>query len=193
MNIITDKLPDSIEYKGNNYPVKTDFKVWLKFYQIIKDKNKSPAEKSTEAILCCFDRERCRKLPDTCNDALEALLSFFSGSSMPENGKMTKRREKVFDFAEDAGYIYSAFFQEYGIDLADSSMHWYRFLALLNGLSESNQLRKIIAWRSVNLSEIKDPKRRAFCRRMKEFYRLSDDGISVLTEGNIASELDKAF
>ena len=193
MNIITDILPESIEYKGTDYPVKTDFKVWLKFYQIIKDKNKSPAEKSTQAILCCFDRERCKKLPDTCIDALEALLSFFSGGNKPENSKNAEKRDRVFDFTEDAGYIYSAFFREYGIDLSKCGMHWYRFLALLNGLSESTQLKKIIAWRSVNLSEIKDPKRRDFYRRMKSFYKLSGDGNSVLTEGNIASELDKAF
>jgi len=193
MNIITDTLPDSIEYKGKSYPVKTDFKVWLKFHQIITDKHKSSAEKSALCILCCFDRVRCKKLPDTCFDALYALLTFFSGDAAPDKGKKSVKREKVFDFTEDAGYIYSAFFQEYGIDLSKCSMHWYRFLALLNSLSESTQLRKIIAWRSVNLSEIKDPKRRDFYRKMKDFYRLSQDGNSALTEGNIASELDKAF
>jgi hypothetical protein len=193
MNIITDILPDCVEYKGKNYPVKTDFKVWLKFHQIMKDKNKSPAEKSTNAILCCFDRGRCKELPDTCFEAIEALFNFFSGSRNSENGNNSPKREKVFDFTEDAGYIYSAFFQEYGIDLAFSSMHWYRFLALLNGLSESSQLRRIIAWRSINLSEITDTKRRDFYRRMKNFYKLSDGGNSALSEGNIASELDKAF
>lgn len=193
MNIITDILPDSIEYKGKNYPVKTDFKVWLKFHKILKDKNKSPAEKSTLSILCCFDGERCKKLPDTSTEALEALLSFFSGGYRTEKGERSAKSEKVFDFTEDSGYIYSAFFQEYGIDLSRTSMHWYRFLALLNGLSESTQLRKIIAWRSVNLSEIKDPKRRDFYRRMKNIYKLSSDRKSALTEGKIASELGKAF
>jgi len=193
MNIITDVLPDSVEYNGKSYAVKTDFKVWLKFHSIITDNTKTPAEKSIDAILCCFDGKRCKRLPDTAEDAIAALLQFFCEKTETKSGKKASKSEKVFDFTEDSGYIYAAFFQEYGIDLSKSSMHWYRFLALLNGLSEDTKLRKIIAWRGVNLSGIKDSERREFYRKMKNRYRLCSGKDSVLCEADIADEINKAF
>lgn len=192
MNIITDALCDSVEFKGEIYPVKTDFKVWLKFHQIVTDKSKNSAEKSTSCILCCFDSKRCKRLPDTLEDTMEVLFKFFAAASSNKNGKKRKKCKKVFDFTEDSEYIYSSFFQEYGIDLAKTNMHWYSFLALLNGLSENTRLGKIIAWRSVDLSKIEDPKRRDFYRRMKDLYELESSD-ERLTEVNIADELSRAF
>ena len=193
MNIITDILPESVNYNGKDYPLKTDFKVWLKFHSIVTDKKSTPAEKSAKAILCCFDSRKCKRLPDTMEDTMALLLKFFSGNTEADSGKYAPKKERVFDFAEDSGYIYAAFFQEYGIDLSESSMHWYRFLALLNGLSENTKLRKIIAWRGVNLSEIKDSGRREYFRRMKSFYRLGKAENGILTEKDIAEEISTAF
>lgn len=190
MNIITDKLPESVSFLGKSFPIRTDFKVWLKFDQIIKDKDKSPAEKFTAAVLCCFDADKCKKLPDSYEETMALLLDFFAG--MPGGRNNGTAGEKVFDFSEDAEYIFASFFQEYGIDLAESSMHWYKFLALLGGLSENCPLKKAIAWRSVNLAEIEDAKRRSYCRKMKKFYSLKG-GTAVKSEKNIAEELNKAF
>lgn len=192
MNIITDALDDTVEFKGEIYPVKTDFKVWLKFHQIVTDKSKSSAQKSASCILCCFDKKRCKRLPDTLEDTMEVLFKFFAANNEPKCEKNGKKGRKVFDFTEDSEYIYSSFFQEYGIDLAKIDMHWYRFLALLNGLSEKTQLGKIIAWRSMDLSRIDDPKRRDFYRRMKALYKF-DSGDERLSEGNIADEISRAF
>lgn len=191
MNIITDTLPKSVSLGGKQYPIKTDFKVWLKFYQIIKDKSKSPAEKFTDAVLCCFDPEKCKKLPDSYEETIKVLFDFFAGTPTGQKGK--KSAEKIFDFTEDASYIYSSFFQEYGIDLTESSMHWFKFLTLLSGLSEDSRLKKVIAWRNINLADIDDPKRRSLCRKIKEFYRLKEDGNTVLSGNSIAEELSKAF
>ena len=191
MNIITDKLPESITFKGTEYPIKTDFKVWLKFYEIMTDRVKSPAEKFTDAVLCCFDSEKCKKLPDSYEETAALLFNFFAG--MPSEQGAKKSAEKVFDFAEDAKYIFASFFQEYGIDLSESAMHWFKFLALLNGLSENSLLKRVIAWRSIDLSEIKDTKRRSLCLKMKQIYRLKGNGDRALTEEAIAEELSKAF
>ncbi|MBR4721405.1 MAG: hypothetical protein IK057_06565 [Clostridia bacterium] len=188
MNIITDRLPETVDFGGGKYPIKTDFKVWLKFHEIITDKSKSPAEKFTDAVLCCFDSQKCKKLPDSYEETMSVLFSFFAGE--PKEKKAVKSQEKVFDFTEDSEYIFTSFLAEYGIDLSESSMHWYKFLALLGGLSENSQLKKVIAWRSVNLADIENPKRRNFYRKMKEFYSLKN---SALNEKGLAEELSKAF
>ena len=190
MNIITDKLPESISFSGEQYPVKTDFKVWLRFYKTVTDRTKSPAEKFTEAVLYCFDSTKCKKLPPDYEKTMSLLLDFFAG--MPKGTSGGNGKKKVFDFTEDAEYIFTSFFREYGIDLSETSMHWYKFLALLGGLSEESRLKKVIAWRSVNLADIKDPKQRDFCRRMKEIYKLKC-GNSAIGEKSIAEEFAKAF
>ena len=191
MNIITDRLPEAVIFGSKSYPIKTDFKVWLRFHGIITDKNKSPAEKFTDAVLCCFDSEKCKKLPDNYEETMSVLFSFFAG--MPKDVKTAKSVEKVFDFTQDSEYIFVSFLAEYGIDLSESSMHWYKFLALLGGLSESSQLKKAIAWRSVNLADIKDSKKRSLYRKMKEFYSLKDNKIPALNEKDFAEKLSKAF
>lgn len=192
MNIITDALPESVELENKIYPIKTDFKVWLKFYRIMSDKNKSPAERSAAAIVCCFDSKKCKSLPDTLEKTMKLLFDFYAGTAERDSDKKASVGKKVFDFNEDAEYIYAAFFQEYGIDLAKSEMHWYRFLALFNNLSENTRLGRIIAWRSVDLSKIEDSKRRDFYRRMKALYKLEGNGVD-LTEKDIATEISKAF
>ena len=191
MNIITDRLPEAVIFGSKSYPIKTDFKVWLRFHGIITDKNKSPAEKFTDAVLCCFDSEKCKKLPDNYEETMSVLFSFFAG--MPKDVKTAKPVEKVFDFTQDSEYIFVSFLAEYGIDLSESSMHWYKFLTLLGGLSESSQLKKAIAWRSVNLADITDSKKRSLYRKMKEFYSLQKDKTPALNEKDFAEKLSKAF
>ena len=191
MNIITDKFPESVGFSGEEFPIKTDFKVWLRFYEIITDKNKSPAKRFTDAVLCCFDSDKCKKLPDSYEVTLSLLFGFFAGGEAKKDGK--PKKEKVFDFSEDAEYIFVSFLSEYGIDLSESSMHWYKFLALLGGLSEKSPLKKAVAWRCVNLAEIEDTKRRNYCRKMKEFYRLKGGKNSTLDEKSAAETLFHAF
>ena len=52
----------------------------------------------------------------------------------------------VLDYDKDAPYIYAAFLEQYGIDLIDARLHWYKFLALLHGLHDT-ELNRIIAAR----------------------------------------------
>ena len=52
----------------------------------------------------------------------------------------------VLDYDKDSPYIYAAFLEQYGIDLVDTRLHWYKFLALLHGLHDT-ELNRIIAAR----------------------------------------------
>ena len=189
MNIITDTLPEQIYFDGDIYSLKTDFKVWLKFYDIVRDSRKSVSEKITEAVLCCFDSAKCKKLPDTAEKTLELLMRFFT--EFKENGDSKYDGKRCFDLSEDSKYIYAAFLQEYGIDLTSCKMHWFKFIALLDALTDKTQLKRIVAIRSVDLAEIGDKKRRDYYRRLKSFYELQ--GGPALSEKDIAGSLEKAF
>ena len=45
-------------------------------------------------------------------------------------------RDPAYSFAQDAPYIYAAFKEQYGIDLTEVEMHWWKFMALFESLNE---------------------------------------------------------
>lgn len=61
--------------------------------------------------------------------------------------------KRVYSIKQDAKYIYSSFMQDYGIDLFEEQgkLHWFKFLALLEGLSEDTKFRKVIEIRTMKL------------------------------------------
>ena len=52
----------------------------------------------------------------------------------------------VLDYVKYVPYIYVVFLEQYGIDLIDAHLHWYKFLALLHGLHDT-ELNRIISAR----------------------------------------------
>lgn len=83
-------------------------------------------------------------------------------------------KEKTLDFEQDSSLIYSAFRQTYGINLYEEfgKMHWYEFIALLEGLPEDTllyQVRSIRQWEPQK-GDSKEYKRKM--RKLKEQYKL---------------------
>ena len=81
--------------------------------------------------------------------------------------------------------IYSAFYQQYHIDLAAAKMHWWQFKVLFSGLNEDTQFIKVIGYRNTDLSEIKNTE-------MNGAFRYANWGVSMKTvesnEPNICTE-----
>ena len=69
-----------------------------------------------------------------------------------------KQQLPVFDFEEDAEYIYASFMLDYGIDLIDvqGQLHWKKFIALFQGLSESSKIREVMKIRSMEVPRYDD-------------------------------------
>lgn len=192
MNILCDKLPSYIEIDGKKYEINTDFRIWIKFQEIMESGIFKPNEKIVLAILNCFTSAKCKSLPPDSQKTIDALFCFFGGKSNNDGEKQnSKFSKKIFDFTKDADYILSAFYQEYGIDLTVCNMHWYKFLALLNGLTDRTRFVKILEYRSIDPDGIKDEKKRNFYRKMKKIYALSQDG--KISEQDIADKLTEAF
>ena len=53
-------------------------------------------------------------------------------------------------------------------------MHWWKFKALFDGLNENTEIVKIMGYRSVNLSQIKDSEKRNYYKKMKRLYAIPD-------------------
>lgn len=129
-----DELPTRVEYKGKVYRLSLSFDRVLHFYDLQKEDLSDAAK--LELALFLFVPE---KHPNEIGLLTAILDLLFEPSRQAENGKS-------FDFEQDAKYIYAAFMQTYGIDLflERDRLHWWKFIALLNGLPSNTRFSEII-------------------------------------------------
>ena len=110
--------------------------------------------------------------------AINNILWFYSGGKELANSnkkKNTRNNKQIYNYEFDAEYIYSAFMQEYKIDLQDiESLHWWKFKALFNGLTEETQFVKIMGYRTIDISKIKDKKEKKRYKELQRLYALPD-------------------
>lgn len=177
MSILTETLADKISVCGAEVGIKTDFRVWLRFGELLK--SEMPFyKKITEAIELCV--EPGERLPADVPSLFEGLCEFYFGKRKCTGG--TKKR--VMDTECDAEYIFAAFYQQYGVDLTEEKMHWQKFRALLAGLSEDTCFMRIVGIRAADDSG----KNSKELKRLKEIYALP---ISSDTEA--AETISEAF
>ena len=87
------------------------------------------------------------EMPGRCKFA--ELFSFSRPENVLPRSTSSGSNNIILDYEIDADLIYSAFMEQYGIDLIDiEELHWHKFLALLNGLSGSTKLREVMGYRS---------------------------------------------
>lgn len=103
------------------------------------------------------------------------------------------RRTAVYDFDEDFEYLWGAFLSEYGIDLVECSMHWWKFRALMMSLSEDCRFSKILAYRSMDTSKIENREVRRFYEKMKRRLSLPDRRTAEERERDTAECLEVFF
>lgn len=58
------------------------------------------------------------------------------------------RGKQIFSYEYDDEYIYGAFYEQYGIDLAYDKLHWWKFKALLKSLKDDTEFVKIKGYRA---------------------------------------------
>lgn len=194
MNILIDALPDYIMVDGKKYCVNTDFRIWLEFDRTMRLNNLSIKDKFMMIVKLCFDKERCKVLPDDAQKTADALLNFFLCQTVRKSDKDGEKKNNILDFSYDSQYIYSAFLTQYGIDLLSVPyMHWYIFSALFKGLEEERRIMKIMNWRLLDVEEIQDEEKRNKLKRIKDFYTLPDDRSEKQKEEDLAEIISKAF
>ena len=130
------RLPQAIEVGGSFYKIHTDFKYFLRLGELLNNK---------DAAIGAFDFMYINEKPAGRLEGIVALSKFMNPpQELPRVREQTD--ERVIDYEIDAPYIYAAFMEQYGIDLIETSLHWYKFLALLHGLHDT-ELNRIISAR----------------------------------------------
>lgn len=134
-------LPSQIEVGGLFYAIKTDFREWIKFGEIIKQ----PFEIYDLAFLFV------ENVPLVV-DFTKELLEFYENKNATPNYN-DKSSERTLDYILDGEYIVGSFMSAYGIDLTSVDMHWHLFKALFVSLPDTSKITQIMGMRSYKKSE----------------------------------------
>ena len=173
MNILLDELPQEIEVCGKKYPINTDFRVWIRFEEILT--SAKPEEAITYIILSCIKKEGAAKLPPSLKETLKAICDFyFCREDVKSKDTSCARTKRLYSFSHDADLIYAAFIQQYGIDLTKCNMHWWKFRALFSALSGDLKICSVMKIRSASLSEMPSGNARNKLAKLKRIFALPD-------------------
>lgn len=183
MNILIDNLPK----KFKNVNLNTDFRNWVAFEILLQDKNKTDEEKFGKIIdLTIKDNVEVLLYKLNGNEKefkelMDYILKFYAGSFDERELKRARQNESkennkklIYSFEYDADYIFSSFYECYGIDLTTTKMHWWKFKALLKGLNEECLFSKILGYRSMKISSKMSKEEKKFYKEKKRIYALPD-------------------
>lgn len=183
--------PEYVEVKGKKYKINTDFRVAIKCDKVARDKTISDDERALAIIYILFGEEALRDKQNH-NELLQLALKYLScgqeiDTSTDENPDM--------DYEEDYNYIWTSFKSDYnGFDLDKEKLHWWKFMDMLNGLSNSELgnccvLNRVRQLRNLDLSTIKDTKERDRLAKAKKSVELK----KYSKENNLTKEQEESM
>ena len=177
--MIASSLPTTVDVDGVAVDINTGHRAGVEFTSVLEDSSLSDEDKLSQALDIYYKGRDVSRHDTTA--LIKAALTFYSydpsehygkAKAALRKGKSNSRKSKqLISYTKDDALIYAAFLQQYGIDLADGELHWHKFRALLDGLTEDTQLVKVMRYRSVKLGDVATEERR-FYRDMQEFYSL---------------------
>lgn len=171
MNMLVDLLPETVEIDGEEYDINTDFRISIMFELLMQDDELEDSEKTMQALKLYYP-----VIPENKIKAGEKIIWFYrcgKESDYYEADTGVTKQKQIYSFEHDAGYIYEAFLQEYGIDLQDiEDFHWWKFRALFNGLPNTTEFVKIMEYRSVSITSKMSKEKKQFYKKMQAIHAL---------------------
>lgn len=175
-NLSPFSLPHTFYFNNKGYEVRDNFKNWIKLSLLYDDRTLSDEDKvfiainlifvNPKEILADIEQEKIKIV-----DVFTAINLFFNCG---EEKKTESSEKRCFDFKQDWSYIYSAFMQQYKIDLNEEKLHWFKFIGLFKSLSQETEFVKIIGYRGTDINKLPKEQKK-FYRKMKEKYALKDE------------------
>ena len=178
---LTDRFEeDVIKFKGRRIKLRLFFDVVLRAFELLEDEEFTEAQKwSLLPYVFAENEEDVDGLSlDEKVVLVRAIFDNFIrepaevGEQQPQNAtedEQGTKEDEIFDFVQDAEYIYASFLFDYNLDLFEQQgkLHWRKFQALLKGLSEEAKFSKVIEIRTM-----KEPKEGEERKRIKELKRI---------------------
>lgn len=184
INILIDELPSQIEIENYIIDINCDFRYGIMFEQLINDKSYGELQKYYAMLDIYFgDTYRLVENQSVLSDYIIWFHSCGKKKNKKEvanvnmnlnqiNQKYYKPPETVYDYDYDADLIYSAFQQQYHIDLNEAELHWWKFKALFNSLDENTLFKQIVHIRATDVRKIKNKDERQRINKLKLQYKI---------------------
>ncbi|CAM3017706.1 bacteriophage Gp15 family protein [Hathewaya histolytica] len=170
MNILIDILPTTVNIEGEDYEINSDFRTSILFELLMQDPELNHENKVIQVLQLYYST-----IPKNINEAIEKILWFYrcGKDEIKSKNKGAGKTIQVYSYEYDDDYIYSAFLDQYGVDLQDMEyLHWWKFKAMFKSLKEDNELVKIMGYRVIDLGKIKDKEQKNYYKKMKELYKI---------------------
>ena len=183
MNLLIDKLPT--DYEG--LKINTNFRSFILFELLMQDNEISQKDKILLTLSYFFDER-----PKDVKKAIEGVLWFYRCGEKEKHSKSggDGKQKQIYSFEHDAKYIYSAFLDQYGIDLNEIDyLHWFKFRALFEGLKSDNKICEIMGYRAIDLNKIKDKEEKKKYRKLQREFALPDNRSKKEKEQDFANSL----
>lgn len=183
MNLLIDKLPT--DYEG--LKINTNFRSFILFELLMQDNEISQKDKILLTLSYFFDER-----PKDVKKAIEGVLWFYRCGEKEKHSKSgeNRKQKQIYSFEHDAKYIYSAFLDQYGIDLNEIDyLHWFKFRALFEGLKSDNKICEIMGYRAIDLNKIKDKEEKKKYRKLQREFALPDNRSKEEKEQDFANSL----
>lgn len=174
MNLLVDDLKQIIKSRIK-IDFNTDFRICIMFELLMQDNTIQQEAKINQALTLFYpSRAQIKDI----NKAINDILWFYACGKKEEiNTKESEgnNTKQIYSYEFDDEYIYSAFMEQYKIDLNSIEyLHWWKFKALFNSLNENTHFAKIMGYRAMNISKIKDKEMKSYYKKMQKLYSLPD-------------------
>ena len=188
-NILLDELPKKTPHE---YNIKTDFKQGIKFELLMQDNSLEKEEKVQLALNIFYNEGDLKKIKtkEELEKGIEDILWFYMcGKEEKTSQKKVKGKQKqIYSYEFDDDKIYSAFIQQYKIDLQKQDLHWWQFKSMFESLTDETQIVQIMQYRATDLSKIKDKTERKRIKELQDLYKLPDMRTEEEKENDFANQ-----
>lgn len=169
-------LEKNINFNDCDYAINLSFDNVLRYYEMLDDEIYDDSEKIEQAF-DMFVIEEVKTI--TFEDKLKIVKQITSFIAHHDNDNQSESEhvtsnKAVYDYEEDAGYIYASFLYDYNLDLIEQQgkLHWDKFYALFNSLSSSSKMQEVIKIRLMEIPTDASPEVINNIAQLKQMYML---------------------
>ena len=168
MNLLTEAAPKTVSIAGVEVPIRWDFRTSVRFEQLMEE-DLPDEEKLTQVLTLYYPQ-----IPFSLEEAVEKLLWFYAAGKedTTQTGKTGRNEPRIYSYRYDDEYIYAAFLDQYGIDLQEADLHWWKFKAMFQGLKSDNRIVEIMGYRAMEIPSKMSREQKEFYRKMKKQYAI---------------------
>lgn len=174
INLLLDNIEKIVEDRIK-IDFDTDFRTSIVFEIMMQNPKYSMQAKTYQALRLFYPKiDEIKNVKKALNDIIWFYTCGKSEEKTSQKNKKSKNKQ-IYSYEFDNDLIYSAFKNQYNIDLEEIEyLHWWKFKAMFNSLKSDNRIVEIMGYRALELSKIKDKDMKKHYKQLQEEYRLPD-------------------